>query len=184
MFNSGENRIMLTMITAGGTGISLHDRIGGMPRYTLLSPPESATTTIQALGRVDRIGAKTDSIQRIIFVKDTIEEKIAESLNKKIQTIGDLNGDDNADNLFLFEVFHEYEQEDKEDTDFKSGTISVAVDRKNQRLVVSVPDYMIDSFEDGLPKQCVAGMKVRGERYLFDIVHQVDIVEFLNRLNE
>ncbi|MFS8159924.1 MAG: helicase-related protein [Candidatus Roizmanbacteria bacterium] len=187
MFQSGATDIMLAMITAGGIGIGLHDLQGGRPRYGLMSPPESATVTVQALGRIDRIGAKTDSIQRIIFIKDTIEEKIAENLNQKIQTIGDLNGDEDADNLFLFEVCHKYkddEDDEKVESNFEPATISVAIDKQNNRMIITVPDYMVDSFESGIPKQCLPGMQYEDDKYFFALDHLTDMHEFLNRLNE
>lgn len=184
LFQTGKNKILLAMITAGGTGISLHDTIGGHPRYTLISPPESATVAMQAFGRVDRIGAKTDSVQRMIFIKDTIEEKIADSLNKKIQTIGDLNGDDEGDNLFLYEVYHEYEAKEEEEEDLSNKTIQIATDTKAQKILVGVPDYMISSFEEGIPTQCTPGMQIRGDKYIFDLKHKTDLLAFLKHLNE
>lgn len=187
-FQSGETNIMLSMIGAGGTGISLHDTKGGRPRYALHSPPESATQAIQAFGRVDRIGAKTDSKQCVIFVANTIEEKIAESLNRKMQTIGDLNNDQElVDNLFLFEVYHEYngtndvEADVHEDED--EPMIQVSVNKQEKQVIVTVPDYMVDEFETSLPAECINGMKIFGDKYKFPLKQYYTIIEFLQRLN-
>lgn len=190
MFQEGQCDILLSMITAGGVGISLHDTKGGRPRYGLISPPESATQTIQALGRLDRIGAKTNSVQRIIFVADTIEDKIAASLEKKIQTIGDLNDSDDADNLFLYEVYHQYEPKvDPEaqqpavvssDADQK---ISMKIDKTTKKIAVSVPNYMVDAFENGIPPKACLTMKVIGDKYMFGLEHYASIREYLTKLN-
>lgn len=184
-FQNGECDVMLSMIGAGGVGISLHDTKGGRPRYSLISPPESATQTIQILGRLDRIGAKTNSVQRIIFVSDTIEDKIASSLEKKMQTIGDLNdADGDADNLFLYEVYHEYEPKDSTiDDQDDNDTISMKVDKETRKVIVNVPDYMVEAFENGIPPQTTLTMRIHGSEYHFDIGHFHTIREYLAKLN-
>jgi superfamily II DNA or RNA helicase len=199
-FQEGETDIMLSMVTAGGTGISLHDTKGGRRRYVLVSPPESATQTIQCLGRADRIGSKSDSVQRIIFIAGTIEEKIAENLGLKIQTISDLNNDDvRADNLFLFDEVHKmehndvigsYGDDDDEPVDTnqppkveKAATIQIGLDRANDRFYVTVPDYMVDAFERGIPVEARVAMSIAGEKYYFNLKLLPIVKEFLQKLN-
>jgi len=181
-FQSGETKIAVVMIGAGGTGIGMHDTKGGLPKYALLSPPESATQLIQALGRVDRIGAKTDSIQRIIFVAGTIEEQIAENLSKKMRMMGDLNGDEDSasDNLFMYDVVHDYKEEDKEKFEPQQGSIKVAIEAKT--MIIEVPDYMVDAFENGLPQAAIPSMQIKGSKYHFDIKHRAILQEFLENL--
>ena len=67
-FNFGLSRVLVLNIAAGGEGISLHDQDGQYPRVGLLSIPESSTHLIQALGRNDRVGAKSVGLNRILFV--------------------------------------------------------------------------------------------------------------------
>ena len=193
-FQNGDVDIIICMVTAGGIGISLHDTKGGRPRYGLISPPESATQTVQAIGRLDRIGAKTDSIQRIIFIADTIEEKIAENLNRKMQTIGELNGDeDEADNLFLYDIIHDYNgtkheihngsQDGSQDSSTNgAGEVLLEVDNGSKTIIVSIPPYMCNAFENGIPQEALGSMKIRGDKYHFDITHKGIIVEFLQNL--
>ena len=186
-FQEGETNVLLSMIGAGGVGISLHDTKGGRPRYSLISPPESATQTIQAIGRLDRIGSKTDSVQRIIFVADTIEDKIAESLERKIRTIGDLNDDTEADNLFLYEVYHEYEPHNPEidsgDRNDPNDTISIKIDKVSKKILVTVPGYMVDAFESNIPPQASLNMRLSGDHYIFPLKHYNAIREYLSTLN-
>lgn len=224
-FQKGETKIIIGMASVGGVGISLHDTIGGHPRYSIISPPESATQTLQILGRPNRLNSKSDSKQVIIFIADTIEEKIAESLNNKMKTIGDLNNDDEqADNLFLFEVYHNYDNDETENeydndpshnpknhsnsndnnnatsNDRNNGssnnstsgannatsdntTIQVTINKEEKLVIVSVPDYMVDSFESGLPAECISTMKIYGDKYKFPLKLYYVIVEYLRRLN-
>jgi len=201
-FQKGETKVVLSMLSVGGVGISLHDTLGEHPRYTVMSPPESATQALQGLGRADRLNSKSDSKQVIIFIADTIEEKIAESLNNKMRTIGDLNNDDEkADNLFLFEVYHNYEKEDNEydnhdhthghsnnnnenkPSESDENSIKVNINREDKQVIVSVPDYMVDPFESGLPAECISGMNIHGDKYKFPLKNYYIIVEYLRKLN-
>ena len=184
-FQAGEHCIAVVMIGAGGTGIGMHDIKGGLPKYTLISPPESATQLVQALGRVDRIGAKTDSVQRIVFIAETIEEQIAENLGKKMKMIGDLNGDEDsaADNIFMFDIVHKFEENNESfENPLGAKSIKVTVDQKTSTIIVEVPDYMVDAFENGVPQAAITTMKIKGSAYHFDLQHRAIIQEFLDRL--
>src|SRR3989338_1967421 len=68
-FNSGQVRIIISTISSCGTGISLHDTKGDAPRYSIISPTYSMTELQQVLGRVHRTGSKSNTIQRIVYVK-------------------------------------------------------------------------------------------------------------------
>lgn len=93
-FQSDKSRIIIANIKAGGVGISLHDITGKHPRVALISPTQSATNLIQALGRVHRTGGKTKSLQRIIFAANTPEENISKMLFKKLANLSLLNDGD------------------------------------------------------------------------------------------
>ena len=107
-FQNDELYVLLAHIKAGGVGISLHDIKGDRQRVTLINSNWSAIDLKQALGRIYRAGAKTDSIQRIVYCKSfdtsnlsrsntltmSIEEKIANNINEKLKNIEILNNSD------------------------------------------------------------------------------------------
>lgn len=93
-FQSDEARIIIANIKAGGVGISLHDVNGKYPRVALISPTQSATNLIQALGRIHRSGGKSKSLQRIIFASNTPEENISRMLFRKLANLSLLNEGD------------------------------------------------------------------------------------------
>lgn len=183
-FQKGVSNVMISMIGAGGTGIGLHDVNATKPRYGLHSPSESATQMVQTLGRLDRLGSKSDSVQRIVFIAGTIEEKMAEGLLKKMKTISELNGEDEFDNIFLFDKIHSYEETERTPIKLEkeAGEIKVVTDKSAKQIVVSVPNYMVDAFEKGLPSVTIASMQIDGDRYRFSIEHLAIIQEFLHDL--
>jgi superfamily II DNA or RNA helicase len=95
-FQSNKQRVILVNLQSGGAGLSLHDLDGNYPRLALISPSYSAVNMRQALGRVWRDSAKSKSIQKIVFVSGTIEEKVCKQVNEKLNNLdlindGDLN---------------------------------------------------------------------------------------------
>ena len=90
----GDLSVLVVNIAAGGEGISLHDQDGRFPRVGLLSIPESSTHLIQALGRNDRVGAKSVGLNRILFCAGTIEERVHSNLASKISDIETINDAD------------------------------------------------------------------------------------------
>lgn len=93
-FQDNMEKIIICNIKAGSTGLSLHDLKGGHPRISLISPTFNAVELIQAFGRIHRAGAKTKSLQRIVYIANTIEEQIAEKLERKIKNVNNLNNGD------------------------------------------------------------------------------------------
>lgn len=93
-FQSDKERIILVNISAGGAGLNLHDITGKYPRIALISPSYSAVQMRQATGRVWRDSSKTKSIQKIIFVANTIEEKVCEAVRIKLENLDLLNDGD------------------------------------------------------------------------------------------
>ena len=77
---------------AGGTGLSLHDTQGKHPRVSLISPSFSAKNHLQVLGRIHRNGAKSDALQKILVAADSVEEKVMQSIDKKIKNLRALHG--------------------------------------------------------------------------------------------
>lgn len=86
-FQSGDKRIIVVMIQAGGVSISLHDTVGDRPRVALICPTYSAVEMKQALGRVHRANGKSKSLQRIIFAAGTVEAKACEAVRRKIANL-------------------------------------------------------------------------------------------------
>jgi len=93
-FQSNKTNIIILNIKAGGIGISLHDIYGGHPRISIISPSWNSIDLVQALGRIHRAGGKTKSLQRIIYVANTVEERIAEKLKIKLKNINSINNGD------------------------------------------------------------------------------------------
>ena len=93
-FQSDKERIILVNIAAGGAGLSLHDVNGKHPRMSLISPSYSAVQMRQATGRVWRDSAKSKSIQKIVFVAKTVEERVCNSVNEKLKNLDLLNDGD------------------------------------------------------------------------------------------
>ena len=93
-FQADKERVILVNIQAGGAGLSLHDLNGNHPRMALISPSYSAVLMRQATGRVWRDSAKSKSIQKIVFVAKTVEEKVCESVKRKLENMDLLNDGD------------------------------------------------------------------------------------------
>ena len=94
-FQNNISKVMLCQIQSGGVGLSLHD-LHGRPRSSLICPTYSAIDLKQALGRIHRAGAKSKSVQRIIFAADSIEEQVMKKVRAKLRNIETLNDGDIA----------------------------------------------------------------------------------------
>jgi superfamily II DNA or RNA helicase len=68
-FLNDEIKVLICNIASGGVGLSLHDIHGNHQRASILSPSWSAILVLQALGRIDRQGARSDTIQEIVYVR-------------------------------------------------------------------------------------------------------------------
>lgn len=91
-FQANDLHVILCNTSAGGVGVSLHDEIGDRPRLSLLSPTDNAKELHQVLGRIDRAGAKSDTVQRILFASGTIEEEVAKNFRRKLENLSILHG--------------------------------------------------------------------------------------------
>jgi len=90
-FCGDRTHVVICNIAAGGLGVSLHDVHGNRPRTAIISPSFNAKDMLQTLGRVDRAGAKTKSVQRILFAAGTVEEKVEASVKAKLKNISELH---------------------------------------------------------------------------------------------
>lgn len=93
-FQSGELKLLLVMVQAGGVGLSLHDMTGERPRVALISPPWSAVALRQTLGRIHRAGGKSPCVQRLLYAAGTIEERVCETVRRKLNNLSLLNDGD------------------------------------------------------------------------------------------
>jgi len=93
-FQSGKERVILVNIQSGGAGLSLHDIHGLNPRLALMSPSYSAVLMRQATGRVWRENGKSKSVQKIVFVANTVEEQVCENVKEKLKNLDLLNDGD------------------------------------------------------------------------------------------
>jgi len=93
-FQAGKERVILVNIASGGAGLSLHDTDGKYPRLALISPSYSAVLMRQATGRVWRENGKSKSIQKIVFVANTIEESVCQNVKNKLDNLDLLNDGD------------------------------------------------------------------------------------------
>lgn len=94
LFQTNKSRIIVCNIKAGGLGVSLHDLDGNHPRVSLISPTWNSVELKQALGRIHRVGAKSKSLQRIIYAARTVEEDIVDKIKKKLRSIDNINNGD------------------------------------------------------------------------------------------
>jgi superfamily II DNA or RNA helicase len=93
-FQEDGNHICIANVGAGGVGVSLHDVKGERPRASLICPTYNAKVLKQVLGRIHRAGGKSKSLQRLIYARGTVEEKVCRSVALKIEAIGILNDGD------------------------------------------------------------------------------------------
>jgi len=96
MFQRNEVRVMVSMIQAGGTSISLDDTVGNAPRISIISPSYTIIELLQALGRIRRSSTKSHTLQKIIYCANTCEERQAEILRTKEEIISLMTGEDTA----------------------------------------------------------------------------------------
>jgi superfamily II DNA or RNA helicase len=106
-FQENINKVIICNIKCG-VGISLHDLTGKHPRVSLLSPCWSSLDLIQALGRIHRAGAKSKSLQRIVYIASTVEELIAEKLEQKLKDLNSINNGDLDLSSIVFEKRYGY----------------------------------------------------------------------------
>jgi SNF2 family DNA or RNA helicase len=87
-FQEGKRDIMLLTLQAGGVGISLHhEQDSARPRHIILPPTWSAIDLIQCLGRSHRITSQSNTLQEVLWYRNTIEERVAAVVENKVKCI-------------------------------------------------------------------------------------------------
>jgi len=94
LFQEDKERVIVVNNQSGGSGLNLHDLHGNFPRMSIISPNDSAVLMRQCLGRIWRDDAKTKSIQKIVFVANTVEEAVCENVQQKLNNLDLLNDGD------------------------------------------------------------------------------------------
>jgi len=136
-FQSNKSKIIIAIIQAGGVGISLHDIHGGHPRMSIISPSWTGQDIVQVLGRIHRAGSKTPALQRIVYIAETVEEKIAKTIEEKITTIHAINDGDLVHKKF-----------DKEELELIEEKINNINNKKKDKLVEKESDMVDDKIMD------------------------------------
>lgn len=91
-FQNDEVHVIVCNIGAGGTGVNLHHTDTAVrPREALISPCYNAKVMDQVFGRIDRAGAKSDPINRVLVAAGTVEEKVLEAVQIKIDNMSRLH---------------------------------------------------------------------------------------------
>jgi len=88
-WDRGEVRLMVATAAKGGTGLSFHDTRGDLPTaQVVLTLPWTATQLDQVLGRVVRVGMKSDV--RILLPASPVpfERKLALTIAQSLRTLG------------------------------------------------------------------------------------------------
>lgn len=93
-FQKDRSRVIVAMGQAAGTSINLHDVTGKHQRISFISPTYHSTGLKQILGRTYRANAKTPAIMSLVFAAKTVEEKVAHSVNEKLDNIAAINDGD------------------------------------------------------------------------------------------
>jgi SNF2 family DNA or RNA helicase len=89
-FQRGEKDYMLLTVAAGGVGISLHHEdtyANAKPRHIILPPTWSAIDLIQCVGRSHRLTSCSNTLQEVIWYRNTIEERVAAVVQNKVACI-------------------------------------------------------------------------------------------------
>lgn len=92
-FQKGQIHKLVVNVEAGGTGLSLHhENPAARPRVSLISPTYNAKTHLQVLGRTHRNGALSDALQFVVLAADSVEEQVAEAIDRKCEMLALLHG--------------------------------------------------------------------------------------------
>jgi hypothetical protein len=100
-FQSDKVHIVICNIAAGGVGVNLHDTSGHFPRIALISPTYNAKDFHQTLGRIDRLGGASETVQHILVAEGTIEVKIVKTMMEKIENLRLLHNQDDVSNTTM-----------------------------------------------------------------------------------
>lgn len=98
LFQSNKEKLLITNLAAAREGLNLGDEMGGHPRLSLISPTYSVQKLKQALGRVHRENSKTKSVQKILYIANTQEDAVVDSVGQKLENLTLINNGIITDN--------------------------------------------------------------------------------------
>jgi len=93
-FQNGKEKMILCTSDAGGQSLDLHDVQGNGQRVSLICPTYNPITLQQVLGRTYRANTKSTPIMKLVYAAGTVEEKVCDVVNKKLDNIAALNDGD------------------------------------------------------------------------------------------
>lgn len=94
-FQNNDVHVLVAMAAAASCALSAHDAKHERPRVSLISPGYNASDVKQGLGRIRRVNG-TDVVQYFVVAADTVEERVAKTLERKLGNIDALNDADLA----------------------------------------------------------------------------------------
>lgn len=92
-FQANQVHVLVAMSAAASCALSAHDVHHERRRISMISPGYNASDMVQGLGRVRRVGG-TDVTQYFVLAADSVEEKVAKTLERKIGNLSALNDKD------------------------------------------------------------------------------------------
>ena len=108
-FQANRIKVLVATEACGGQSLSAHDIHGGHPRMALHLPTHSGRVTKQKVGRVDRAGSKSNSVQFFIYADTEQERRIAAVSSARWRSIRGINDgiDRLPDNFSEIDPFNE-----------------------------------------------------------------------------
>ena len=141
-FQNGETDYFLTTMKSGGTSISLHHEFeSARPRYVLLPPTWSIYEYCQVLGRAQRITSLSQTIQEVVWFRGTIEERVAQVLDEKVDSISELI--DKNEN-FIHKIFNRQVENSIDNEEYEKQL------NENQEKESDNPDNENDGIDKGM----------------------------------
>jgi SNF2 family DNA or RNA helicase len=110
-FQNNRTNVLISMLSAGACGISLHDLHGGHPRMSIINSGWNGIELKQALGRIHRAGAKTPALQRLVFCANTYEDNICKAIEQKLKNIDSINDGEYDDGDIAKELMKQQEDD-------------------------------------------------------------------------
>lgn len=151
-FQLNETKVIISIMQAGGVGISLHD-LNGRPRMSIISPNYNGVELMQCLGRIHRAGSLSPALQRIVYIAKSCEEKICSTLNDKLKVLSSLNDGEISSNIKLQDDFKNNKINYETNSDIESEDERPKKSSKNKKI-------KYDS-ENEKPKKASKNKKIR-----------------------
>lgn len=92
-FQRNDIHVLVAMAAAASCALSAHDERHERPRVSLISPGFNAAECRQALGRIRRVNG-TKATQHFVLAANSVEERVSQTLERKLSCIDTLNDGD------------------------------------------------------------------------------------------